>query len=90
MQKVCKPIAIALIENVMNGFIVVLFAYKGINRCLHLQVFKFAKIRKTEDLTIVNFAKIRKIGLTCLVLADKLVSDLSNALRYRVFSFLRK
>ena len=55
----------------MNGFIVVLFAYKGMNRCLYLQVFNFAKIRKTEDLTIVNFAKIRKIGLTCLVLADK-------------------
>jgi len=55
----------------MNGFIVVLFLYKGMNCCLHLQVFNFAKIRKPGFLTIVNFAKIRKIGLTCLVLADK-------------------
>ena len=59
------------VENGMNGFIVVLFAYKGMNRCLHLQVFNFAKIRKIVFLTIVNFAKIRKIGLTCLVLVDK-------------------
>jgi len=55
----------------MNGFIVVLFAYKGMNRCLYLQVFNFAKIRKPEDLTIVNFAKIRKIGVTCLVLVGE-------------------
>lgn len=77
------------VENGMNGFIVVLFAYKGMNRCLYLQVFNFAKIRKTEDLTIVNFAKICKTGLTCLMLADKPLGAGLQLLSF-VFNFFRK
>ena len=78
----------------MNGFIVVLLLYKGMNCYLHLQVFNFAKIRKTGFLTIVNFAKIRKIGVICSLSTDKFVRGLSSALCYGllhfVFSFLRK
>lgn len=64
----------------MNGFIVVLFLYKGMNCCLRLQVFNFAKIRKIGFLTIVNFAKIRKNRRNLLDVSGSACSAVYRAL----------